>query len=109
MVDAGTPPADMGCASENGAVACNRFMGTWCARIIMCCDASTIPCNDWTTDDASCRAYHVSLGVDCSDPTVTSTTNCTADVDRCIADVPLVACSDITGGTVNLPASCTAL
>ena len=108
LPDAG-PPTDASCPSENGAVACNRVIGTFCARIIMCCDASATPCPDWTIDDPSCRAYFVSEGFDCSSPEVTSTTDCTADVDRCIADMPLVACSDIVGGTANLPASCAAL
>jgi len=97
---------DAGCPQENGAVACNRVVGSWCARVVMCCDASTTPCADWTIDEASCRAFYVSDGLDCSSPMITSTSACTTAVNACVGDIPLVACSDIVAGTANLPASC---
>ena len=106
LPDAGTP-IDMGCPSENGASACNRIIGSWCSRVMMCCNAAGAGvCVDWGYDDALCRAEYVAAGTDCSSSTYTSTTSCIADVDRCVGDVPLVACSDIIAGTGNWPASC---
>ncbi len=100
---------DAGCAMENGAAACNRFVGALCARIVMCCEASSTPCADWAYSETSCRARQIEGGFDCSSPDYTSTSVCSAPWDRCVGDIPLIACSDFIGGTVNLPASCQSL
>lgn len=110
VVDVYTPPADTGCASINGAAACQQLVGALCARVIMCCNAAgPSACMPWAYTDAMCRGHIVAAGLDCAAPSRTSATVCQSVVDTCVGDVPLIACSDILGGTVNTPHSCATL
>ena len=102
-----TTPADGGCPSENGAVACNTIVGAICARTAMCCNAAgPNACASWAYTTANCVGYYAAHNLDCAAPSRTSISVCTADANRCAGDIPLIACSDFTGGTANLPASC---
>lgn len=101
MLDGGTP----GCASQNGAAACNTIIGALCSRVAQCCAASGT-CSASISTMPACVSYLVSQGTDCSSPQFTSTTVCISVAQRCANDIPLIACSDITGGTINFPASC---
>jgi len=96
------------CTPENGAASCNRIVGAYCDRVIRCCTAPGAPaCDTWTATTTSCRAHLLEMGLDCSDSSWTSMTYCAEGVDVCVGDIPLIACSDIYGGTVTLPRSCT--
>lgn len=102
VLDGGTSP---GCTTENGAAACNRIIGAFCARIVQCCAASGT-CVEAVRTQSGCVSYFVSRGTDCSAPQYTGTSVCISAAQRCANDIPLIACTDITGGTINLPASC---
>lgn len=95
---------DAGCPQENGAVACNRFIGALCSRLITCCDGD--PDCAGSIDDASCRAGYVSEGIDCSSPMFTGMTACTTAVTECVGDIPLIACTDLLAGTAGIPPAC---
>jgi hypothetical protein len=55
---------------------------------------------------AACRGEHVAGGFDCAADSWVTAEYCREGVDACVADIPLVACTDITGGTAELPSSC---
>ncbi len=95
------------CMPENGAASCNRILGAWCSRVVTCCTAAgSGVCVDWAYSVADCRGAHVAMGFDCSSTEWTSMSYCAEGIDRCVGDIPLVACTDITGGTAALPGSC---
>jgi hypothetical protein len=92
---------------ENGAASCNTVVQAMCNRIVMCCAAAgSSACMSWAYSSSSCVAHNVAAGYDCSASRWTSQTFCSENSQRCAGDIPLIACSDLIGGTVNLPASC---
>lgn len=98
---------DAGCAAENGAATCNRFVTAYCNRVIQCCTAAgPSACPAYGYDAAMCRAEIVTEGTDCSSTEWTDVMYCVTGAMQCANDVPLIACSDVTGGTANLPHSC---
>ena len=95
------------CTTENGAAACNTVVSAMCSRIIMCCNAAgPSACMSWAYSSSSCIAHNVAAGYNCSSSMWTSQTLCSENSQRCAGDIPLIACSDLIGGTVNLPTSC---
>lgn len=100
-------PANTCCTPENGAAGCDAITSALCRRVIMCCAAMPAgACQSWAYATANCQAHFVASGIDCSSPSRTSVMVCTEGVNACVRDIPLIACSDISIGTVNLPASC---
>lgn len=107
-----------GCTTENGATACDRDLSAWCDRYVQCCNSGStcdsrcqnlVPgtstsYNACNTD--ACKAYLTRLGYDCAASTYTSKNVCTSVTQKCIDDWPLLACSDMLGGTANEPVSC---
>jgi hypothetical protein len=95
------------CMPENGAVSCNRILNGWCDRIVRCCTAAGAgACIEWAYSMSECRGHFVAEGLDCASADWASMTYCREGVDVCIGDIPLVACSDLYGGTASLPRSC---
>jgi hypothetical protein len=78
-----------------------------CQRFIQCCTAPNAPpCPSFAYDENSCKANYVAMGYDCATSQYASKMVCQPETDACINDIPLVACTDIEGGTANWPASC---
>lgn len=95
---------DVGCATDNGALACGKMVDTMCARFVQCC--ATASCSPWADSVTTCKAEYVNGGLDCSEANYATASVCSEEVQTCMEDVPLVACSDLTSGTANWPQSC---
>jgi hypothetical protein len=99
--------------TQNGATACDDYVTASCQRLLDCCIAWDGTCDprcvstdgDTCTLD-NCRALTVKMGVDCASTRFTSVTVCDDVTQKCVDDLPLVACSDLLGGTAHPPATC---
>jgi hypothetical protein len=94
------------CVPVPGSLACNEFLTAWCDRIVTCCTAPGSDCVEWAHSRSTCMGHFVSEGFNCADASWASMSICRDGVDRCVRDIPLVACSDFYIGTASLPASC---
>jgi len=105
---AGASCSDTGscCVPVPGSLACNEFITAWCDRIVTCCTAPGAECADWTLSRSTCMAEYLVGGFNCADASWASMSICRDGVDRCVRDIPVVACSDFYIGTAELPASC---
>jgi hypothetical protein len=54
----------------------------------------------------ACKAWAVRTGLDCSAAKYASKSVCADITTKCVNEIPLMACTDILGGTANFPVSC---
>jgi hypothetical protein len=91
--------------NQPGAGACDSTLGAMCARFTQCC-AGVTSCQPWATDLARCKAHWVETGINCASAEFANKVVCPSSTTYCQEDIPLVACTDVTNGTANWPASC---
>ena len=83
--------------NQPGASACSAVIEAWCDR--------GVQCTVWA-DVLTCKADAMKQGYDCSASKIAEAQSCVDKTQACVGDLPLVACSDMKGGTANWPASC---
>lgn len=103
--DGAVSSPDAASCDQNGAAACDRYITTWCERLVECCTGggSTCSCAAANCTVQACKAYQVSQGTyDCSTPWFTSKVVCEDVTDACLKDIqalPPSSCADLSNGT----------